>query len=77
MQIIQRTETTLSLQTELSHKSSLINYKNKALQDHFQQLCADKYADQRKVWRTIKPHITSRNNKHNRRIVLKDKDRIL
>ena len=31
-----------------SHKSSLKNYKKKAVQGHFQRLCADKYADQKK-----------------------------
>lgn len=59
---------------KLSHKSSLKNYKDKALQGHFQQLCADKYAYQRKVWSTIKPYINSRKSKHNRRIVLKEKE---
>ena len=49
----------------------------KALQDYFQRLCVDRYADQRKFWSMIKPYINSRKSKQNGRIVLKDNGRII
>ena len=58
-------------------RNKIVGMRQKALQGHFQRLCADKYADQRKFWSTIKPYINSRKSKHNGRIVLKDIERII
>ena len=51
--------------------------RHKALQNYFQRLCVDRYADQRKFWSTIKPYINARKGKQNECIVLKDNERII
>ena len=51
--------------------------RHKGLQNYFQRLCVDRYADQRKFWSTIKPYINSRKGKQNECIVLKDNERII
>ena len=58
-------------------RNKIVSMKRKALQDYFQRLCVDRYADQRKFWSTIKTSINSCKSKRNGRIVLKDNGRII
>ena len=58
-------------------RNKIVSMRRKAMQDYFQRLCVDRYADQRKFWSTIKPYIKKRKSKQNGRIVLKDNERII
>lgn len=58
-------------------RNTIVSMRRKALQNYFQRLCVDRYADQRKFWSTIKPYINSRKGKQNGCIVLKDNERII
>ena len=58
-------------------RNKMVSMRREALQDYFQRLCVDRYADQRKFWSTIKPYIKKRKSKQNGRIVLKDNERII
>ena len=58
-------------------RNTIVSMRRKALQNYFQRLCVDRYADQRKFWSTIKPYIDSRKGKQNGCIVLKDNERII
>lgn len=51
--------------------------RRKSIQEHFRKLCANKHANQKKFWSTLKPYINSRKTKNNSRIVIKDNEKII
>ncbi|PFX19855.1 putative RNA-directed DNA polymerase from transposon X-element [Stylophora pistillata] len=51
--------------------------RRKSIRRHFEKLCSEKYADQKKFWGAIKPYVNSRKNVDNSGITLKEGDKII
>lgn len=51
--------------------------RRKSIRKHFEKLCLEKYADQKKFWRAIKPYVNSRKNVNNSGVTLKEGGKII
>lgn len=58
-------------------RNKVVSKRRKSIRRHFEKLCSEKYADQKKFWRAIKPYVNSRKNVDNSGITLKEGDKII
>ena len=57
--------------------NKVVSMRRKSIRRHFEKLCSEKYADQKKFWRVIKPYVNSRKKVDNSGITLKEGDKII
>ncbi|PFX21740.1 Neuroendocrine convertase 1 [Stylophora pistillata] len=58
-------------------RNKVVSMRRKSIRRHFEKLCSEKYADQKKFWGAIKPYVNSRKNVDNSGITLKEGDKII
>ena len=58
-------------------RNKVVSMRRKSIRRHFEKLCSEKYADQKKFWRAIKPYVNSRKNVDNSGITLKEGDKTI
>ena len=58
-------------------RNKVVSMRRKSIRKHFEKLCLEKYADQKKFWCAIKPYVNSRKNVNNSGVTLKEGDKII
>ena len=59
-------------------RNKVVSMRRKSIRKHFEKVCLEKYADQKKFWCAIKPYVNSRKNVNNSGVtILKEGDKII